>query len=167
MKILVFSDSHGSDATIRRALELHVRTADLALHAGDGAHSFMLLSHEYPSVGFLAVRGNCDSIRSMFGGSEPLSEEQHTSVCGHRLMLTHGHRFGVKSSTSALISYARVKGADIIVFGHTHEPCERYVPASDGLGEVRLFNPGAAKDGLYGIIEIRENGILMQNASIY
>ena len=166
MKILVFSDSHGSDTAMRRALELHGRTAELVLHAGDGAHSFMLLAAEYPSLFFCAVHGNCDSVRSIFSASE-LPDERCISAGGKNILLLHGHRLGVKSTTGGLIPYARTKGADIVVFGHTHEPFEKYAPsAQDGKG-VYLFNPGAAKDGRYGIIEIRENGILMQHASVY
>lgn len=166
MKILVFSDSHGSDTTIRRALALHGRSASLALHAGDGAHSFMLLGPEYPTIGFYAVRGNCDSIRSLFGGA-PLPEEQTVSVAGANLLLTHGHMYGVKSSPLSLAAAARRRGYGIAVFGHTHEPYEKYISEENSLPAVRLFNPGAAKDGRYGIIDIRENGILMQHASIY
>lgn len=165
MKILVFSDSHGSDRTITHALELHGRTTDLALHAGDGAHSFMLSSSEYPTVGFRAVRGNCDSPRSFFSSDE-IAEEEIIAVGEHKLLLTHGHRLAVKLSLSMLIAHARARGADIVVFGHTHDPLERYIPEDDGGSAVYLFNPGAAKDGFYGIIEIKNNGILLQNASI-
>lgn len=165
MKILVFSDSHGSDRTITRALELHGRTSELALHAGDGAHSFMLLSAEHPAVNFRAVRGNCDSPRSFFG-SEELFEEELIAVGEHKLLLTHGHRLAVKLSLSMLIAHARSRGADIVVFGHTHTPLERYIPDDEDGGAVYLFNPGAAKDGRYGIIEIRDNGVLLQNASL-
>ncbi len=166
MKILVFSDSHGSDRTIKRALELHGRTADLALHAGDGAHSFMISSTEYPTVDFRAVRGNCDSPRSIFNSAE-LAEEEIITVGKHKLLLTHGHRLAVKLSLSMLIAHARARGADIVIFGHTHTPLETYIPGDDGESAVYLFNPGAAKNGLYGIIEIRDNGILLQNASVH
>ncbi len=166
MKILVFSDSHGSDEAIKRALDLHGSNSELALHAGDGAHSFMLMSRSYPNVAFRAVRGNCDSPRSLFGTSE-LDETELIEVGGYRLLLTHGHRLGVKLSTSTLIAYARAKGADIAVFGHTHERYERYVPAEDSEKPLYLFNPGAAKNGFYGIIDIKENGILLQPAVIH
>ncbi len=165
MKILVFSDSHGYDGTLERALKLHCRDTDLALHAGDGAHSFMLLSEKYPTVTFRAVRGNCDGLRSFFGGSD-LAEEEIINIAGHRILLTHGHRHSVKFSLGMLQMYARSKGADIAVFGHTHEPYESYIPDGADENSLRLFNPGAANVGRYGIIDIRDNGILMSHATI-
>ncbi len=165
MKILVFSDSHGKDATIERALRLHAQDASLALHAGDGAHSFLLLSRQYPSVAFRAVCGNRDT-RTSFFGEGLLDEEELISVGGHRILLTHGHKHSVKFSPTPLRVYAASKGADIVVFGHTHMPYETYIPDGAGASPIRLFNPGAAKDGCYGIIDIRDNGILMQHALI-
>lgn len=167
MKILVFSDSHGSDEAMKRALDTHGFNSELALHAGDGAHSFMIMSSSHPGIAFRAVRGNCDSPRSLLGTSV-LDETEFIEVCGYKLLLTHGHRLAVKMSTSTLISYARTMGADIVVFGHTHEQYERYVPAEvEGEKPLYLFNPGAAKNGFYGIIDIKENGILLQPAVIH
>ncbi len=166
MKLLIFSDSHGRDDTLRRALDIHHKTADYALHAGDGAPSFMLLKASYPDVAFRAVRGNCDGW-GVFSDGASLPEEEIINADGVRILLLHGHLRGVKSSPLGLVSHARRIGCDIVVFGHTHEPCEKYIPAENGLAAVRLFNPGAAKDGCYGIIEIRKNGILMNAASVY
>ncbi len=163
MKILVFSDSHNYDETLERALALHAHDTVLALHAGDGAHSFFPLAQKYPSVAFRAVRGNCDTAVSFFN-DEILPEEQIITIASRRILLTHGHRHSVKSSTAPLQIYAKTKNADIAVFGHTHDPFEKYVP-SDG-GGMYLFNPGAARDGMYGIIELRDNGILMSHGTL-
>ena len=42
-------------------------------------------------------------------------------------------------------------GAQVALFGHTHEPCACYV------GKVLMVNPGALKDGRYAVLRI-ENG---------
>jgi len=47
----------------------------------------------------------------------------------------------------------RERGADIVVFGHTHRPF-----LSDADRPI-LFNPGPALNGQYGIITIDENAM--------
>ncbi len=166
MKLLIFTDSHGWDDTLRRALDIHHETADYALHAGDGSSSFILMNASYPDVAFRAVRGNCDGW-GFYGESAELPNEEIINADGIKILLLHGHRQSVKASPYGLVPYARRLGCDIVVFGHTHEPYEKYIPPENGLPAVRLFNPGAAKDGCYGIIEIRKNGIHLNSASIY
>ena len=38
------------------------------------------------------------------------------------ILLTHGHRFGVKSGLEGLLALAGERGLDLICFGHTHQP---------------------------------------------
>lgn len=166
MKILVFSDSHGNNAVMRQVLDIHHHTADYALHAGDGAPSFLLMAHEYPDVTFRAVRGNCDVFSSAVSPDD-LPTDLTLNVDGKRLLLLHGHTMGVKSTYLSLIPHARRNSIDIVIFGHTHERLEKYYPEENGLLAVRLFNPGAAREGCYGIIEVRGDNILMNATSIY
>ena len=51
-------------------------------------------------------------------------------------------------------------GFQLALYGHTHIPDCSY---SDG---VYLFNPGAAQNGRYGIVDITEKGIMCINAEI-
>ena len=37
-------------------------------------------------------------------------------------MITHGHRYGVTKDTSLLKQEAIFRGADIVMYGHTHRP---------------------------------------------
>ena len=164
MKILVFSDSHGCAAPIQKAIALHP-DASVILHAGDGAREFDYITAENPSLSCVGVPGNCD----FFGIKSPSSVT--LDLDGVRILLTHGHRFSVKSGYDALICHAREKDIDVAVFGHTHIPLDRYLDDGDGKKPLRIFNPGSIghpHDGkpTYGIIEIRKNGILTSIANI-
>lgn len=158
MKLLVFSDSHGSTFAMREALR-RVRDVDYVIHAGDGAPDLFPIAQEF-SVTPAAVRGNCDLAASL-----PL--EETLTVEGARVLIVHGHRYGVKFSFAQLIADARRRSFDLVIFGHTHERCEQYVPAENGLPAVYLFNPGTARAGDFGVIDIRGKNILMSHGSVY
>ena len=165
MKIIVFSDSHGDLAAMKRALGRHPDAA-CCLHAGDGAREFAALCDLFPDLSFAGVAGNCDF---MPGGGRP-PEQCTLDLDGLRVFLCHGHRFAVKGSTSLLEEYAAANDVDIAIFGHTHEPCDRWLPDAGRRG-LRLFNPGSIGgrgwDGAtYGLIDIRPNGILTSIANI-
>lgn len=114
---------------------------------GDNYRDGETLADAYPDVPMELVRGNCD----WDAGPDELIVE----VGGVRFLLTHGHRYGVKSGTGTLARAAKEKGVDVACFGHTHEAVN--VPSRD----VWLFNPGSA-GGIhsrmgYGVI-LAENG---------
>lgn len=159
MKLLVFSDSHGVSSAMRTALS-RCRDVDYVIHAGDGAPDLSALAKEYP-VTPVAVRGNCD----FCAGGLPLEAE--LTVEGVRILIVHGHKYGVKESTLTLTHEARLRGFDLVIFGHTHERCEKYIPASDTLPPVYLFNPGTARGGDFGVIDIHEKEILMSHGSVF
>ena len=52
-------------------------------------------------------------------------------------MLTHGHRYGVKSNTDDVLELAKKNKADIVMFGHTH------MPLIDLSGKIWIVNPGS------------------------
>ena len=103
------------------------------------------VSEHYPKLPFCLVPGNCDG----WGAATPPIKQ--ITLAGKSILLSHGHRWGVKSSYDMAIVAARVAEADILLFGHTHNAlCEQL---DDGLW---MMNPGAARYS-YGLIEI-ENG---------
>ena len=159
MKLIVFSDSHGKNHTVRQVLRRQ-RDVDLVIHAGDGAPDFIPLAAEYPDIAHVAVRGNCD-----FAANLPLEEE--LTLEGVRILVTHGHKYNVKFSLGQITAEARRRGIDLVIFGHTHNPCEQYVPSDGGLPPVYLFNPGSALTGDFGVIDIRDGQILMSHGSIF
>jgi putative phosphoesterase len=164
MTLLVLSDSHGRPDLIEEAIR-RVRP-DGILFAGDGLRDLTRVEIPCP---LWAVSGNCDWLSAplIINGSAfvPQTEELVT-VEGIRILLTHGHKYGVKSGPTAAAYRALELGADILVYGHTHVPVEYRLPPAEGGTEERkpliLFNPGSIgdRDGSFGTITIR-NGVVL------
>ena len=150
MRILVVSDTHGNEYTLRQAVE-EQPTARLIIHLGDGVRDAESVADTYPDKQFRIVRGNCD-----FGHPETLAETGLEILKGHRLFFTHGHRYDVKMGLYRLVCAAREQKADIVMFGHTHVPVTDY---DDGL---YILNPGSLSYGnpTYGVIDITDAGIV-------
>ncbi len=146
MRILVFSDSHGNSRPIRDAIMLHPE-ADMIIHLGDGERDIQNLSSFSENKRVVQVCGNCD-----FASLLPANEI--IDVCGKRIFCTHGHNEQVKYMMSIFENKARVSGAHIALYGHTHQAVTKY---DDGL---YIMNPGSARIGEYGIIDIERNGIM-------
>lgn len=142
MKILVFSDSHGNTRGLLTAAARH-RDADAAFFLGDGMRDADELADEFPRLPLYRVRGNCD-----FASFDPV--DGLAPLGGFVFYYTHGNYYYVKAGCTELAEAARARGADVALFGHTHEPlCET-------LNGVTLFNPGSAGylRGSYGVITI-------------
>ena len=132
MKILVFSDSHGRLGHMVEAMERERphRVFFLGDHYRDG----QALADAYPDIPMELVRGNCDWDKA--------PDELIVEAGGVRFLLTHGHRYWVKSGTDQLARAAREMGVDVACFGHTHNALN--MPDHG----VLLFNPGTA-GGIY------------------
>ena len=132
MKILVFSDSHGRLGHMVEAMERERphRVFFLGDHYRDG----QALADAYPDIPMELVRGNCDWDKA--------PDELIVEAGGVRFLLTHGHRYWVKSGTDQLARAARETGVDVACFGHTHNALN--MPDHG----VLLFNPGTA-GGIY------------------
>ena len=163
MKLIVFSDSHGSNYAMLEAMKLHPN-ADCYLHLGDGAADFVALCQSR-GLPYAAVRGNCDLACD-------LPVELTLNFGGFTFYLTHGHNCGVKSTVNALRLCGERLGADVLLYGHTHQARNEYY--SEGLSCPQgyyLFNPGASGRGYgtkssYGVIEIKGKSILLSHAQI-
>lgn len=130
---------------------------DLILHAGDVDDPRFLepLSYLAPVI---AVQGNFhpqDFSLSHAG----LPSHANLILCGRRLVLIHGHRPGLIGFWRRVIAFAalrlgllarerinhhiarwlgrRFPWADVIVFGHTHQPFQAQI------NDTFFFNPGA------------------------
>lgn len=145
MRILVLSDSHGNVAHMAQAVERE-QPGEI-FHLGDHIRDAERLRRLYPDIPLQTVPGNCD-----YGcpdAPELLLERE-----GRRILLLHGHTRRVKESPLAAIYAAREYGADILLFGHTHQPLV------DRSGPLWVMNPGSIGRGLlytYGLITL-ENG---------
>lgn len=145
MKILVFSDSHRSLSGMYAAIDS--RQPQQVIHLGDMLYDADEVSEHYPKLPFCMVPGNCDG----WGLAMPIKKQ--ITLAGKSILLSHGHRWNVKTSYDAAIADARAVGADILLFGHTHIPlCQQL---EDGLW---MMNPGPARSS-YGLIEIEDGQI--------
>ena len=146
LRYLIFSDSHGKREPM---LELYKQYPnDGIIHLGDYIGDARWLLQRTDGHPVYQVRGNCDY--GMVG-----LEEQLLELGGAKLMLCHGHSYGVKGGYGAAIAAAKAKGADALLFGHTHQP---YLEEREG---ILVMNPGsmASPFGQYGIIEIEDGKV--------
>ena len=163
MKCLIVSDTHGSPERIRALLSLH-RDAEILFFLGDGLSDFDDLRLP-PTIALLAVRGNCD-FRAMLSDGTCAQKLGAITLFGHRILYTHGDLYGVKYHDEGLLRLLAQQQGDIVLFGHTHNPVERYKDTDRG--GVYLFNPGAlsASLGSYGILTITEQGVLFSHGTL-
>lgn len=129
MRIAVMSDTHRHSYAIKQVSKL-IQDADIAIHLGDNVEDVEILKQSYKGK-ILNVRGNCD-----FTGLAPI--ERLEEIEGKKIYMTHGHKYNVKYDLLKLKYRAKEVGADIVLFGHTHESLELY---EDGIWFV---NPGSA-----------------------
>lgn len=138
MRILVFSDSHGRVQPMLDAVEIY--RPDAVFHLGDVVRDGEKVSLAFPKVPFYQVRGNCDEDRP------DRTEESVIRLDGKTIFYLHGHTRYVQSTLTYAVAEAKAKGADLLLYGHTHRPQK---DDRDGLLAV---NPGAVKDGLCALL---------------
>ena len=165
MKCLVFSDSHGNSLNIRRALSIHP-DAEVIFFLGDGLSDLEYFIQDRSRM-WIAVMGNCD--RSPVLGDTIVKKTDSITLLGHRIFLTHGDLYGVKYGLDVISRLAVDHNADIVLFGHTHQPEEKYI--STEKGGYYLFNPGSigggpVAKGSYGVINITEQGALLSHGLV-
>ena len=169
MTLLVISDSHGKIDRIEKAVALNPN-CEAILFLGDGICD--LDRAELLGRPVIAVRGNCD-VSSVI--CEP--EEQMVRFGEYNIMLMHGHKLGVKGGDDAAVAYAAKKGADVLLYGHTHTRLERYLSDGKIIGDtvlekpLRVFNPGSlgaprGSGASFGVIVIRGKDILLSHGEI-
>ena len=154
-RIVVLSDTHVSPRSTRQLPDdvyRNLAATDLILHAGDLVSLDMLREME----GFApvhAVLGNND--HELLG---LLPERFEVEVEGIRFGLVHdsGDRQGRAARMRRWFP-----DADVVVFGHSHEPCNEA-----GDADQVLFNPGSstwkrrAPSHTFGVIEVGAGQIL-------
>ncbi|MBP3361967.1 MAG: metallophosphoesterase [Clostridia bacterium] len=145
MKILVFSDTHGS---FMHAIDIINNTdrVDAVIHCGDMLHDCIEIEKAIPeAIPFYYVCGNNDL---SFDTPRDLSIE----LGGKKIFITHGHLYGVRRGTEMLKNKI-YEGFDIVLYGHTHQKNIEY--CKNGI----ILNPGSMSfyANNYAVIEI-ENG---------
>ena len=133
-RIGVLSDSHGDWRNLERLIS-QMGHVDAVCFLGDidrdADHLQELLGTAPDPPALFAVCGNNDlaSLRPY----DLLSE-----LGGKRIFMTHGHRYRVRQGTDELVRKAKSLGAEVALYGHTHEA---YCSYDSGILAV---NPGAA-----------------------
>ncbi len=124
--IIAFSDTHG--APLPQKLISVAQETDFVFFLGDGAYS---LGDITLHNGLKLVRGNCDA-------QGVLPDEQVVEIENMRMLLTHGHKYGVKRDLLALALRAKELDCSAVFYGHTHVACiETY-------GGITLICAGSA-----------------------
>jgi putative phosphoesterase len=131
--ITVLSDTHSEEGHALHGPALAaVQDADRVVHAGDFTSEAALDAFHDASEQLLAVHGNADSAAV----TARLPDARTLDVAGVRIAVTHRRRGG----TTGLSLFGRERGADLVVFGHSHRPTVVET------GDVTLLNPGSHAD---------------------
>ena len=170
MNILVISDSHGKRERIEEVISRQIKRPDALCFLGDGLSDVDFC--DTTGIALYKVRGNCDSI--FLNDMTDAPDEQIINLDGMRIMMTHGHNYGVKSTLSPLISAAARNKADILLFGHTHEGFEMTLMPENDFGfkldqPLYIMNPGALGSyaATFGTISTDDKGrILLSHGSL-
>lgn len=144
LRFLIFSDTHGLREPMLELYKLYPN--DGIIHLGDYIADARWMMNHTMGHPVYQVKGNCDF------GAEGL-EDQLLELGGVKILMMHGHRSQVKSGYGGALAEAKRRGAQVLLFGHTHIP---FMEERDG---VFMMNPGSLRNPNreYGIIEI-ENG---------
>ena len=130
MKIGILSDTHGAIDVVDTVFAM-APDAELWLYAGDVVGDAQdLATIAQTDVRF--VPGNCD------WPNPNTPETIVVEAAGHRILLTHGHVYGVQYGTRFLVEAAAEANCDIAVYGHTH--VAEYTPGTP----ITVLNPGSA-----------------------
>ena len=153
MKILVVSDTHGYTENLDRVLERE-KNIEMLIHCGDVEGDERYIRERTGAYPCCIVKGNNDYFSDLPKG---LVFDIYT----YKVMVTHGHNYGVSMSTNGLREEARIRGAQIVLFGHTHRP---FIEECSG---ITLMNPGSltyprqsGRKPSYLILNIRKDGKL-------
>lgn len=159
MKFLIVSDTHGAEYKLIRLLTKH-KDIEAVFFLGDGISDAEFVSEKNNTVAWFAVRGNCDTV-PFFRGA-PIEKVGSVTLCGKKIVYTHGDLYGAKCGDGGLISLAKNSGCDIVLYGHTHTPRLSYI---DGL---YLFNPGALGSyaSSYGLLTLDGENVLFSHGTI-
>ncbi len=126
MKYLVVSDNHGKRAVLENLFAHYKDEVDYMIHCGDSEFD----ADDPLWQGVFVVTGNCDYDNNYHQNlviETPLD----------KILVTHGHLYDVRFGLNRLSLKAQEVGANLTLFGHTHQiACEKS-------GDYLFLNPGS------------------------
>jgi uncharacterized protein len=150
MRLVIFSDNHRDIDSIQWIIT-HNPGADRYITLGDSE----MREHELTNLGVFGVKGN-------YPFEPDFPYDMVMEFGGWNTLLTHGHRYFVKTGLYNLKTKAESLKSDLVLFGHTHQALIR---KEDG---ILFVNPGSTtnpKSGIhrtYGIIILDADSITIE-----
>ena len=150
MRILIVSDTHKSHNNLEKVLE-ETGHIDMLIHLGDveGREDYI---EALASCPVHVICGNNDFFSD-------LPREEEFFIDGLHVFITHGHGYCVGLGEERLKEEARGRGADIVMYGHTH------MPALTIEEDLVTLNPGSiayprqkGRKPSYIIMDVDKNG---------
>lgn len=127
MRVLIVSDTHRKNDNYFKLLGMY--KPDLIIHCGDVEGSEYALT-EAADCPVQIVLGNNDFFSY-------LPRELDLKIGAFKVWVTHGHNYYVSVGNEMLKREAAARGANIVIYGHTHKP------VVDRKGSVIAVNPGS------------------------
>ena len=120
----------------------------MMIHLGDCWQDADPLEEQFPEIPLVRVPGNCDSrLRD--------KTERILDIEGKRILICHGHTYGVKQGLWDADEIAEERHLDAFLFGHTHKPLVEM------RGHTLFLNPGSIGLGhprTYAVMEFTSEG---------
>lgn len=149
-KILVASDTHGNKEQLKSLLT-----------EGDFTHLIFCgdMLKDLEDINFdniIKVKGNWDE----WVIDHKNTLEEVVEIEGVKILVTHGHKYGVKSGIGGLIKRAEQENIKLVCYGHTH------IQDVQEVNNIVYLNPGAFsyfKGGkhTYAVVEIIDKKIIV------
>ena len=156
--ILAVSDSHGNPSVIKKILEEFSERSDAFVFSGDGTQDIAdifdslkkdkKLAKMFPPVAVIAGGNGDDSSYpvSFNPTKEKISKDDFLlqiprtvsfTAAGKKILVTHGHIFGVYYGMSEIEKQASLDKADLVIYGHSH------IASRTDTQSVTFINPGS------------------------
>jgi len=155
MKLVVFSDNHRNKAVVEWIVQQNP-DADRVISLGDSE----MKEHELSSLGVFGVKGNYP-----FEPDFPF--DLIMTFEDLRFLITHGHKYFVKTGLSNLKTALITNKCDVALFGHTHQAT---IHKED---DLLFLNPGSTTspkylfNKTYFVIEVVERKITIELREVY
>lgn len=133
MRVVIVSDTHGRLGDLQEAVE-RSKPVDWVLHLGDveGQQDEIADIAAMAGAKVAMVSGNNDFFST-------LRKELELVIGGVRIFMTHGHQYGVYQGTERIKNQGLMRGADVVMYGHTHAPLLEI----DEENNITVLNPGS------------------------